>query len=246
MEKEKVNSIILGSLLGDGHIEAPRGNNVNPSLGFTQESIKEVEYINRKYNIISEYYKTNKVRKGHFNTLRFSISSKEKELIRNMIEISRYEDNSRRLPDIKFIDPIVLLFWYIDDGSLSVGYQKRPNNRKPTLSRRLKITLASYKDEDIEKFVKEVNEKFNLNFKVMREKGKIKDIGMKKFDDILDFLDLIRPYFYLIPKENQYKFCICYKSTRIFNDLKYERYNMCDFHNTKICECRNKDLTLIG
>ena len=246
MNKEKVDSIILGSLLGDGHIEAPRGNNKYPSLGFTQNSLNEKEYINRKFNIISKYYKTNNIRKGHNNTLRFSISSKERELISNLVNITRYNDNTRKLPSIDFIDPIVLLYWYIDDGSLSVGYQKRPDSRKPSISRRLKITLSSYRDKDIEILVKEINSKFNLNFKCLRENGKIKNIGIKNFLHIIDFLNLLRPFYYLIPIENQYKFCICYTPTRYFHDINlYSKYNICNFHNENICKCRNKNLTMI-
>lgn len=163
-----------------------------------------------------------------------------------MIELTRYEDNTRKLPDIKYITPIVLLFWYLDDGSLIVSKQKRPNGRKPTIYRKLKISLQSFKDEDIIIFTKKLNEKFKLNFKIgytkIKNEKKVSDIYISNnIKNITEFLDLIYIYKDLIPKEMHYKFCLCYHETRLLKDDSYNKYNVCNFHNTHMCECRNKD-----
>ena len=239
IDKKFVDSLILGSMLGDGSVEKPSGLRINYVLSFTQNSKnnKELNYIKLKFDLISMFYKTNNIREKHNNTLSFSISTKEKILTEKIRNISRYENNSRKIPDIKYIDPVVMLFWYLDDGSLSVGEQKR--KYKSTISRRLKITLCSYTDEDILKFIKDFKNKFDIEFKPLKYKGKIKDIGLKKIEEITKFLDLIEPYRYLIPEEQQYKFCMC------ILDENLNKYNKCNVINTGICTCRNKKLDFL-
>lgn len=236
-ELKFVNDMILGSVLGDGCLEKPTGFRKNYLISFCQNSKneKEKEYIELKYNLISKYYKTNKIRIKHHNTYHFSISTKEKELTDKTFNLTRYEDNTRKIPNIKYINEVVMLFWYIDDGSLTVGVQKRPNGRLSTIYRRLKISLASYKDEDILKFVKDFKKKFNIEFKVSKNKNKITDITIKKKDEIVKFLNLISKYKDIIPSKQQYKFCLCETNE------KYLKYNICNFSNTGICTCRNKN-----
>ena len=101
-----VNDMILGSALGDGSLEKPTGFRKNYLISFCQNSKKEKEknYIELKYNLISKYYKTNKIRLKHNNTYHFSISTKEKELTNYIFNLTRYENNKRKIPDIKYIN----------------------------------------------------------------------------------------------------------------------------------------------
>ena len=247
MEKsEFINSVILGSLLGDGHIES-NGNKDNPSrcIMFTQNSLNETGYIESKFNLVNHLYKCNPIREGHNNTLRFSITAREKELTESMTKLTRYDNYKRKLPPIENINPVVLLYWYLDDGSLTIGKQKRPNG-KYTVYRKLRIALQSYNDNDIEDFLLSFNDKFNLNFKPSREtiKGqkKIVSIGTSNnIGEITKFLDIINPYKDIIPKEMHYKFCLCYHETKNLKNHRLIEYNGCEFHNNGICSCRNKD-----
>lgn len=236
VDKFFVDSMILGSALGDGSIEKPSGLRKNYLISFTQNSKdeKEKNYINSKHNMIKRYYKVNNVREKHNNTYYFGISTKEKELTDKIVRLTRYPDNSRKIPSIDNINEIVMLYWYIDDGSLSIGLQKRPNGRKSTICRRLKISLSSYKDEDILKFINDFKNKYDIDFKVLKNKGKITDIALKKKDEIIKFLNLLLPFKEIIPKEQHYKFCLCEMNK------KYIPYNNCNFHETGICSCRNK------
>lgn len=241
--KEYVDSMILGSLMGDGHINAPRGNNINPTIGFTAESVKEVKYLKLKYDLVNKFYKTGKIRKGHFKTNRFDISSKEKELTQKMIDMTRLENNKRKYPDIKDFNEVALLYWYIDDGSLSLGIQKRPNGRKSTISRSISIALKSYKTEDTLEFMELINKKFNLNFKPKFYKGKTEGIRIKKLDDMVNFLELMNPLLKDIPKEQYYKFCMGYYANRNPKE-DYYKYNKCNFHENLYCNCRDKQIKL--
>jgi hypothetical protein len=210
INKTFVDDMILGSSLGDGYV-----NKKLKTLSFTQNSKdeKEKNYINLKYNLIKKYYKTGTVRNTHNNTYTLNVSSTEKDLIEKISNLTRYENNNRKIPDIEYITPVVLLFWYLDDGSLSVGIQKRPNGRKPSISRRLKISLSSYNDKDILTFIEAFKKRYNIEFKPLKEKGKIRDISLKKKEEIAKFLDLILPYKEIIPKEQWYKFCFCDTTT---------------------------------
>ena len=248
IDKQFVDSLILGSLLGDGHIERARGNNTNSRIGFTHNSKadKELNYISLKRDLISKFYTVNTLRHAHHNTLRFDLSTLDSNvniLVDRLVKMSRYDDNSRKLPDIEFFDAIVMLFWYLDDGSLTIGFQKRPNGRKSSISRRLKITLSSYKDEDIINFVKEFKDKFGIEFKLQRERNKITQISIKDINEMSKFLDMINPYIELIPKEQHYKFCMCYHDTLILKENNMSKYNQCNFHNSGICDCRGKDMS---
>lgn len=236
INKQFVDDMILGSVLGDGSLEKPGSLRKNYLISFTQNSKdeKEKEYINLKHDLIEKYYKVNKVRPKHNNTYYFSISTKEKELTDYILHLSRYNDNKRKLPDIEKITPVVMLFWYLDDGSLSIGIQKRPNGRNSTISRRLKISLSSYKDKDILKFIEDFKTKFNIEFKTSKDKGKIVDIHLRKKEEITKFLDLILPYKDIIPDKQYYKFCLCETNEN------YIKYNNCNFDKTGICTCRNK------
>ena len=241
-----LDSMILGSLLGDGSIEMPTGYAVNPRISFTQATW-EKDYIDYKHDLCNELYKTNNVREAHNNTYRFGISSKEKILTESMIAKTRYENNTRKLPKIDEINPVVILFWYLDDGSLTITETKR-KNRKNSLSRKLKISLQSYKDDDILKFISDFKKKYDIEFKPQYEtiKGNKKIVSIclnNNLKEIIKFMDLIYPYKNLIPECMHYKFCICYKKTLQMKSDDYSKYNNCDIINTGICTCRKKDFS---
>jgi hypothetical protein len=249
MDKFFVENMILGSLLGDGSVEKPCNLNKNYILSFHQDSKKEFNYITFKNYLISKYFKTNKIRKGNNNTLRFSISSKEKKFIDNVREKVRYEDNSRKFPDINDLNEVSLLFWYLDDGSLSVCEQKR-KNRKNSVYRKLRIHLQSYRDYDILNFLNKLNLKFNLSFKPFYQniKGekKIVSIGISNnIKEISKFLEIIYPYKDIIPFEMHYKFCLAFHKTQTFKNNFFSKYNICNFHETAICQCREKNFSLL-
>lgn len=237
--RKTVDDIILGSALGDGSIEKPSGKNIRPTMSFHHSREKEFDYIRFKHEVISKYYRTNNVRTGNNNTERFSISSLEEEIISRVQALTRYPDNTRKLPSAEYMTPLSLLIWYLDDGSFPICIQKR--KYKNSIHRKLKITLKSYRDEDILQFLDEINPKFKLNLRAYRENGKINDIGISNnIKEIAKFLEVIYPYKDLIPDQMHYKFCLGYHSTQILNDPKLKKYNVCDFHETYTCTCRNK------
>lgn len=246
MEFSYVKDMLIGTLLGDGSIEKQSVKCNTYTIGVTQCNSKESNYIEHKHSLLKEYFDVLDIAPAHNNTKRFRFSRSEKDLIDEMTELTRYEDNSRKIPDIDVITDIVLLYWYLDDGSLSIIKQKRPNGRKPSIHRKLRIALSSFRDEDILIFLEKLNSKFNLNFRPFYEHNKIISIGISNnLFEIIKFLDIINPYKKFIPKEMHYKFCLCYHHTKTLKDDNLIKYNSCNVHKTGICTCRNRDLTEI-
>ena len=174
--------LILGSLLGDGSIEKPSGLSKEYTISFHQSKEKESKYIKLKHDIISTKFNINNIRPGNNNTLRFSLShrlTKDKEFTEMIRPLVRDIDNNRIFPDINLVTPVVLLFWYLDDGSFPISKQIRKSG-KINIHRKIKITLQSYKDEDIIRFTELLNDKFDLNFKtstqIIKNQIKITDI----------------------------------------------------------------------
>lgn len=236
-------SIVMGSAMGDGHINHPAKHvkNGNIGIGFTQNSKTEIPYIEMKHRLLSEFYTTNPIRFKHNNTVTFDISMRDTSGISEYIRTNtRYSDGSRRFPPIEEFDEVALLFWYLDDGSLSIVEQKRPN-RRSSMCRLLSIHLQSYKDEDILNFMDLLNSKFGLDFKPKRHKDKIVSIVIRKLLGIHKFLSLINPYMYLIPECMRYKLCLSYSKTPLSKFDFLVSDNICDFDKTGYCKCRNKD-----
>lgn len=245
MNKQIVDEMIFGSCLGDGGINKAVGKNKHAYISFTHNLKKETEYTEMKHKLISEYYKVGKLKINEKkNTIAFALSSNEFELTNWIKSNTRKDDNKRKLPvdKLHLITKIALLFWYLDDGSLTIGIQKR-QGRKSSIYRKLRIALQSFKDEEIIATMNYINKEFDLSFKPFIEKGKIVSIGISNnIDEIIKFLKLFDDCQHLIPECLKYKFCLCYKKTKM-NKKDYEIYNKCNFHETSICTCRNKDLT---
>jgi hypothetical protein len=248
INKEFVFNMILGSCLGDGGIEKACGKNLYSSISFTHNLKKELDYINFKKDLISKYYKTGILTKSDKkNTVKFRISSNEYEITNKIIELTRKENNKRSLlkNNLNYINEIVLLFWYLDDGSLSIIKQKRKNGNI-NIHRKLRIALSSFDDDEIINLTNYINEKYDLNFKTNKENNKIVSIGINNnLKEITKFLDIILPYKEIIPECMHYKFCLCYTDTFILKNNNYKNYNICDFYNTCICTCRNKDMSYL-
>ena len=244
VNKQIVNEIVLGTMLGDGGLEypSPTSRCKNPLLGVTHCLYKEKEQTKLLRQLISTYYTVGKLTEDvKKNTIRFRISSKEVDLIKLVESTTRLD--RKRFVDVNSITLIVLLFWYLDDGSLTLGKQKRPKGY--TLYRRLKITAKSYSEENLIEVCDLINSKFKLNFKIDYEKGKAVGLVISNNKkNICDFLSLLEPYMYLVHSEMNYKFCLGFdeelEGSKLREDdkLLYRKHTKCKIK----CECRNKIL----
>lgn len=118
---QKEKSIILGSVLGDGHIAKKRGQN-GESQVILGHSPKQKEYIEYKYNELKRfigckiYPLQHKIGNKVYTTLNF-LTRKDKKFTfyRNLF----YNEFKKVIP-IDYIkeniDPLALAVWFMDDG----------------------------------------------------------------------------------------------------------------------------------
>jgi ubiquinol-cytochrome c reductase cytochrome b subunit len=183
----KVIQVIIGSLLGDGHLEK-RYKGIGTRLIIEQTS-RNVEYLMWLYNffyvqgyctslkpkIFKRIKKNNVVYYGcKFNTYTFSSL--------NWLHESFYPNNKVKHLPISllkyYLDPIVLAIWFMDDGSkLGSGFKLATNC----------FTLT-----ELEQLCHFLYEKFNLNCSLNKDKLNW-TIYIKK-NSAKDFANLIEPY----------------------------------------------------
>lgn len=117
-------SALIGTVLGDGHIGGRAENAVNCNLKFDY-AIKHREYVDLLYSIFSNFVGTGPtvyVRKEDaresiwFRTYRSTIFTHYQRLF--------YPNSEKRVPAniASYLNPVVLAFWYMDDGSSSERY----------------------------------------------------------------------------------------------------------------------------
>lgn len=153
---EEIISIIIGSVLGDSHLEK-RKEGVGTRIHFEQCS-NNVEYLMWFHKYIAErgYCSTAKpklhkrIRKEgkifyHYRINSYTFSSL------NWIHEMFYKDGVKIIPqDIeKYLTPLALAIWYMDDGSVSgLG---------------AKIATNCFKEEELKEMCKKLKIKYNLN-----------------------------------------------------------------------------------
>lgn len=117
-------SALIGSILGDGHLGGKAKNAVNYNLKFDQ-SIRHKEYIDLSYSIFSEFVGTGptvytRKEDGNqsiwFRTYRSTIFTHYRKMF--------YPNSVKIVPAniASYLNPVVLAFWYMDDGSASEKY----------------------------------------------------------------------------------------------------------------------------
>lgn len=197
---------LIGTLLGDGSIEKKTN-----SLAI-MHSIKNEDYLTFKHREFSRFINTGKI--GYSKNwgtnpnkeLRIGIRFRiyQKKLIYRLKKIMYDNENKKLIPNFKYIKPITLFFWYLDDGC----FIKRDNKRY--IRRSLRISLASYNDNDILSLIKNLYSNYGIKFRpeYNKNKDKILKICIESYEAINNFLLLLSPFKDYIPNSLAYKFII--------------------------------------
>ena len=192
-------NIIIGSLLGDGTISL-YGRSKN---AYYREhgSVKQLNYRLWKYeklkNLdfkINTNYKYPKI-SSHCNI--YFTTLYNKFYINKIKTIT--EENIKLLTH-----PIGLACFYMDDGTLVIDSVKRKDNSFYIFPRISLYTLSFSEDENI--ILKDHLEKtFGIKTKIKyRKDGKKTILEINKKEDIMNFIDIVKPYVSEIP-------CMTYK-----------------------------------
>lgn len=154
-----LKQIMLGSLLGDGHISKPNGKN---GACYYQErhGSKQKDYSEWKFENLGEFKRTINV---HFKFVKFPNGSSGTYEFIDIRSISHplftelrnewYPNGKKTVPEsVTELDPLGLAVWYMDDGSYS--------------SKTFKFYTNSFSKEENQFLSDLLNEKFQIQTSV--------------------------------------------------------------------------------
>ena len=156
-------SIIIGLILGDGHLETQdRGKTYRLKV---EHSIKQKDYVDWLYdklkNIVASKpkLKEKKLKDGEYNSYWFTTYSLG---LFRFYGQQFYPDGKKIIPRIitKLLNPLAVAVWFMDDGSFK-------SNRHKTFI----IHTLGYGKEDLLKVKKSFKEKFDIGVELHRQKG---------------------------------------------------------------------------
>lgn len=155
-------SVLLGTLLGDACMYK-RGINANVKF---EQSLKHKEYLFHLYNLFELYtFSPPYERKNKDGEIKsYSFRTFTHPTFNQLYDIFYSKESKKFIENIDYIiknlNPIVLAYWIMDDGSLD-------KNKK------MMIIHSQSFDYEINKLLsKGINEKFNLNSEVIIHKNK--------------------------------------------------------------------------
>lgn len=108
-------SVIIGSLLGDGHLRTFPGR--KNALLEINHSFHQKDYVDWKYMVLQNVSASPpKTRKGNGKRIAYRFHSKQLPELSKFHQLF-YGGGRKAIPDGLVLDPIMLAVWYMDDGS---------------------------------------------------------------------------------------------------------------------------------
>ncbi len=108
-------SVIIGSILGDGHLRIMSGR--KDAFLEINHSIKAKEYVDFKYKSLRRLCKSApKERSTNENRIAYRFFTKQHEDITALYEMF-YKNNRKIIPKSLELNPVIVAIWYMDDGS---------------------------------------------------------------------------------------------------------------------------------
>jgi hypothetical protein len=108
-------SIIIGSLLGDGYLRIVEGR--KDALLEMNHSFSQKEYVDWKYEMLQSICVNGpKSRKGNGSRIAYRFTTRQHSELTQLFT-SFYKNRVKRIPDGLVLDPIMLAVWFMDDGS---------------------------------------------------------------------------------------------------------------------------------
>ncbi len=184
-----LEDLIVGSVLGDGHLELPYVKGSRLTFGHCK---RQLNYLNYKVAIFSDYnldgaivlckyvndrYKSGVCETYHTKSITHTIFAKYRNLF--------YLDGVKNLLNLTadMITPKVLAIWFMDDGQFpSSGIQ---------------MNTQSFSIEDLDVFSNILKSKYDINTSLQKD-----NILYIKANSVFKFFSLIYPF---VIKEMQYK-----------------------------------------
>lgn len=179
--------ILVGTLLGDGHLETQdRGHTYRLKI---EHSWKQKEYVDWKYNEFREWVRTPPKARETATKLR-SVSGTYKKFWFNTLSsgVLRfyaqqfYKDGKKVVPKLihRWLTPLALAVWYMDDGSI-----------KSNTHRTVLLNTHSFDKTSLKRLQKALLDKFGIKTKFRKQREGTQIYFLSETIDT--FLGLIEP-----------------------------------------------------
>jgi hypothetical protein len=222
------NKSLIGLVMGDGHIN---GNRLIISHSDKQEFyIKWLSnlFVTQGYDI--DIKKSSRIssfgKEFSYSTLKVYDIYK-KGFIHNKNNRIYTPEGKKILTSytMKNISPLGLLFWYLDDGNLSVHCKK--GSKYNNTSRFACFATHSFSHNEQKTFVKYMSKRFDINCKIHTDLGLTGNRLYKIYIPAIEFrkfYDLVRDFLKFVPEEFNYKFNMKYTVNQM-NSSEMLNYN---------------------
>lgn len=247
LSDKKINYSLFGLLLGDGWIQNLKTKRKNKQL-VIQHSMKQESYMQwleeifKNWNIY-RYSHYNQKKIATFGELNYCTLSGDIPDLRHFLKFNRFYDKNgkKKMSEyvLKRITPLGLLFWFLDDGNLSVSKRKSlsdENTETYRMSRYANISTYSFCYNDHLVAQKVFKDRFDIDLKIHKGIKNNKEFYKLYFsaENFRKFYDIVRPFLNYIPKELYYKFDMKYSERsvktksglKISKDVNFLNYNM--------------------
>lgn len=180
-------SILVGTLLGDGHLETQdKGKTYRLKL---EHQIGQRDYLEWIYDQFKEWVPggiRSRVKKNGYGYVLFDTYSHGAF---RFYAQQFYPNGKKEIPKLfnKLLDPMVLAIWFMDDGSWKSDKHKT-----------FIIHTLGYSKKDLELVQKVLKKKFGLETSLHAQKGKYWRLYIKS-ESAEKFRNLIEPYTSKIP-----------------------------------------------
>lgn len=175
-------SILVGTLLGDGHLETQDGGKTY-RLKIEHQAAQK-DYLEWIYIQFQEWVRNgirSRVKKNGYGYVLFDTYSHGAF---RFYAQQFYSDRTKNIPKLidKLLDPMALAIWFMDDGSWK-------SNRHNTYI----IHTLGYSRKDLESIREVLKNKFELESSLHAQKGKYWRLYVKS-ESAKKFKELIEPY----------------------------------------------------
>lgn len=175
-------SILVGTLLGDGHLETQNGGKTYRLK--IEHQLAQRDYLEWIYNQFQEWIPggiRSRIKRNGYEYVLFDTCSHGAF---RFYAQQFYTDRKKHIPKLidKLLDPIVLAVWFMDDGSWK-------SSRHKTYI----IHTLGYSKEDLESVQVILKRKFGLETSLHAQKGKYWRLYIKS-ESAIKFKELIEPY----------------------------------------------------
>ena len=178
--------VVVGSLLGDAHLEKAKSGNCR--LRFVQD-ITQLEYLNFKHYLlkpfslkISTIDRFDKRTKRSYKQCKFDTKTTQQL---NKFHSLFYTENLKKidsnLQDI-FKSKLTLLIWYLDDGTLRTDCHA------------FRFSTLCFTEDEISTLIKILKENFGLESKAHKEQNRYTIYIGSKNDMSKKFNDMFKPF----------------------------------------------------